>query len=225
MEKGGVGYIGGMVERDELASDVYAAALARLGAGLPAEVIREIPEIESLMGGYWAMIAFLAARPAMVVGNVWDPNKIMEHMRDEQREAQEVMGDKEALCLELADAAFFGLVVMGLLWESVTEEERAQTKEIVVWSITEAKKHGIELQSVVPMVAKEKNPENYLADFLQIRPNETVGEVMVRLPGIYQALRQRRQIRAGTYQAKSDDGYHHASMRQSDARRWGRYDS
>lgn len=223
--EGRVKYSGGMVERDELASEVYATALVRLGEGLPVEVLREIPEIASLMGGYWAMVTFLAERPAMVVGNVLDPIKLVEHMHDEQGEAQEVENDRGELSLELGDAVFLGLVVMGLLWETITDKERALTKEIVVWSMTEAKKHGIELQSVVPMVAKEKNPENYLADFLQIRPNETVGSVMDRLPRIYQALRQRRQIRAGTYQARSDDGYHHASTRQSDARRWGRYDS
>lgn len=221
----GVGYSGEMIGRDELASEVYVAAMARLGEGLPAEVISELPEVTSLMGGYWAMVAFLAERPVMVVGNVWNPSKIVEHMRDEQREAQEVMSDRDELSLELGDAAFLGLVIMGLIWEMITDEERAMTKEIVVWSMAEAKKHGIELQRAVPIVAERKNPENYLADFLQIRSNETISEVMERLPGIYMMLRRRRQIRKGAYHAISGDGYSHTGAISNNCQRWGTYDS
>lgn len=216
-----------MVNGSELASEVYAEAMIRLAdEGLPQDLLRDIPELESLMGGYWAMVGFLAKLPAMVVGDRAQPSIVVSHMSKEREEAMEVLHDFSELELELGDTMFLAMVVAGLLWGEITPEEKHHVKETIVWSMETSREKGIDLAKATKIVAEVKNPNNYLEAFLQIRPGETVEEVMERLPGIYATLRRRRQIRVGTYQAMYDYGYSHVGATSvDDVTAGGRYDS
>lgn len=198
-----------MRKQDRLAGEVYAEAMMCLGEGLPVELSLEIPELTYYMGAYWAVVEFLGLRPGMVVGDVCDPSKIIGHMLTEKGEAIEVLEEQDKLVLEIGDTMFLGMVAVGLLWEEISGEEKQIVKETIIWSLEKSKEYGIDLKMAVIEVAEKKNPENYLHDFLQIREGESVGEVMQRLPGIYWALRQRRKIRDGIFQALSDSGYRH----------------
>lgn len=207
-----------MVEMIKSAETVYQAGVATLRAGATPE----LPGVDKLSSGYWAMVAFLEARGAMLVGDLADPSRVVNHLELEQKEAEDDIADREKLKTELGDTAFISLVIGGLLWNLLETPQQRRTREILVWSQATAHEHYIDLDKATVFVATSKNPENYPKEELQLIPGDTVRDVVSRLPGIYDRL---RSMRTEQKSEVGGVGYSHTRAARFDyVRAGGRYD-
>lgn len=214
-----VGIIIRMVAMDELAETAYKDGVASLRAGITPE----LPGVDKLSAGYWAMVAFLEARGAMLVGDLADPSRVVKHLELEQKEAEDDITNREKLKTELGDTAFISLVIGGLLWNLLKTPQQRRTREILVWSKETAHEYHIDLDKATVCVATSKNPENYPKEELQLFLGDTVADVVSRLPGIYGRL---RSMRAEQKYVLGDVRYSHTRASQFDhVRAGGRYDT
>ena len=194
-----------MFDRKTLATQAYTHALDELYKGLPKELLHSNPEFSLLMAGYWAMVSFVADRPAMLIGDAKDPRGVIKLMQNEVVEAKADIDVYEKLRLELGDTAFFGLLSAGLLWKVLSPLMKMEVKHTLVWARDVAYIKQIDLTKATVEVATVKDVVNYPAEDLQIGERETVGRVIDRLPRIYKSLREKRK----TSEVKPMMGYSH----------------
>lgn len=213
-----------MVRRDELASAVYERGLKKLDNGIHPDLLRANPELRLMQAGYWTVQKFLRDRGAMLVGDMAEPNIVVKHLETEQGEAKEVLGDYPKLRLEIGDVNFLGLVIGGLLWAYLDRPEKKRVQEILLWSGGIARVEGIDADKAVVWAA-EKNDPHYPKHELQLMPGEKVGEVVGRLPTVYEKLREQRKRGLIDAEVAHSTGYSHAGASRDDSQRWGRYDS
>ena len=191
---------------ENLAEGVYLATVEKLGRAKESNFFSENQEFLELAEGFSEIVRFLADRPAMLVDDATKPEKLIEFMLTEVREAvhAENYEAHEAYAKELGDCGFFGLLVGGLFWDELGDIDKIVVVSTLKWAKKKAEEHKIDLNGVIVDVSGVKNAKNYRTELHQLIPGETVEHVQERVPKIRTLHRDLRDMLNGKWAASTD---------------------
>jgi len=190
----------------ELASERYISLKKQLGVVGNLPGFGEGEWLEAYQEAAKAVIEFVSNRPAMLVADSLDLQKILGFLQTEREEAEraEVDGGMK-LYEELGDVGFFVLLTAMLYGDKLTLEDHQNLKEMMEYANTKGQEDGLDLPLAIMYVGYYKDTGNYPKVFYQLGKDETVETVPERIKQTVPAIREVREYLNGKWVGLGDD--------------------